>query len=216
MVRVKICGIRRLEDALLAARLGADGIGLLVGQRHPSADFIDAALAAQIARSLPPLVSSVLVSHLEEVPALCALIDQVQPQVLQIHSPMPAEAIRSLRCRYPQLKLIKALHPDGTDLGRQLGELEAVVDGWVADSCNPATGQVGGTGLVHDWALSAQLVATAQRPVLLAGGLTPANVRKAIRKVQPWGVDVNSGVKGSDGFKDPQRLRLFLEQARQL
>ena len=89
-----------------------------------------------------------------------------------------------------------------------------LVDGFVADSCNPATGQVGGTGLTHDWRISAELVERSAKPLWLAGGLTPDNVAAAIEQVKPWGVDVNSGVKGPDGFKHPQRLQAFIQAAK--
>ncbi len=88
------------------------------------------------------------------------------------------------------------------------------MDGFVADSCNPAKGQVGGTGLTHDWRISAELVERSAKPLWLAGGLTPNNVAAAIEQVKPWGVDVNSGVKGPDGFKHPQRPQAFIQAAK--
>ncbi len=80
----------------------------------------------------------------------------------------------------------------------------------VADSANPRTGQVGGTGLVHDWRLSARVRESAGVPLILAGGLHAGNVAEAIARVRPWAVDVNSGVKGPEGYKDPERVRRFL------
>jgi phosphoribosylanthranilate isomerase len=73
---------------------------------------------------------------------------------------------------------------------------------------------VGGTGLTHDWEISAQIVKHVSTPVILAGGLTPENVRGAIGQVQPWAVDVNSGVRNSDGSKDPHRIRAFIREAK--
>jgi phosphoribosylanthranilate isomerase len=214
LMRVKVCGIRRLADGLLAAQLGADAIGVLVGQSHPSGDFITAGAAASILRALPPFVSGVLVSHWSDPTALLALITRVRPAALQLHSGIPVEAVRQLRQARPELTLLKAVH---INQGNPLETLTAygdLVDGFVADSCNPATGQVGGTGLTHDWAITAELVQRQGTPVLLAGGLTPANVADAIRRVRPYGVDVNSGVKGADGFKDGALLEQFIQRAK--
>lgn len=213
-MRVKICGIRRLEDGLLAARLGADAIGVLVGQSHPSADFIAPEQAGAILRGLPPLVSGVLVSHWSDPSDLLALIEIVQPAVLQLHSPISPDAVQALRAARPGLTLLKAMHVNQGDPLQEALPMAPLLDGFVADSCNPASGQVGGTGLSHDWSLTARLVRQLPKPLLLAGGLTPANVAAAIAVVQPWGVDVNSGVKGAAGFKDAALLEAFIRQAK--
>jgi phosphoribosylanthranilate isomerase len=213
-VCVKICGVRRPEDARLAVELGADAIGVLVGQSHPSGDFIQPSSAAAILQSLPKQVCGVLVSHLENPIALLELIEVIRPGALQIHSPMEPDAVQQLRRARPDLLLHKAVH---SNIGNPLETIQLygdLVDGFVADSCNPATGQVGGTGLTHDWRISAELVERSAKHLWLAGGLTPDNVAAAIEQVKPWGVDVNSGVKGPDGFKHPQRLQAFIQAAK--
>jgi phosphoribosylanthranilate isomerase len=213
-VCVKICGVRRPEDARIAVELGADAVGVLVGQSHPSGDFIQPSSAAAILQELPKQVCGVLVSHLENPIALLELIDLIRPVALQIHSPMEPDAVQQLRRARPDLLLHKAVH---SNIGNPLETIQLygdLVDGFVADSCNPATGQVGGTGLTHDWRISAELVERSAKPLWLAGGLTPDNVAAAIEQVKPWGVDVNSGVKGPDGFKHPQRLQAFIQAAK--
>jgi phosphoribosylanthranilate isomerase len=213
-VRVKICGVRRPEDARLALELGADAVGVLVGQSHPSSDFIQPARAAAILRELPRHVCGVLVSHLEHPLALLELIDRIRPGALQIHSGMQPEAVQQIRRARPELLLSKAVH---CNIGNPLETIQRyshLVDGFVADSCNPATGQMGGTGVTHDWSISADLMKQTPVPLWLAGGLTPDNVAAAIQEVNPWGVDVNSGVKGPDGFKHPQRLQAFIQAAK--
>ena len=213
-MRVKICGIRRPDDALAAAQLGADAVGVLVGQLHPSAHFVSTADARAILSTLPPFVSGVLVSHLSEPSALLALINQVRPAAVQIHSPMAVDAVAQVRRLHPGLTLIKAVHCDQADPVALVERYAAVVDGVVADSSNPSTGQVGGTGLTHDWNQTARLVQQSSTPVLLAGGLNPDNVRQAIARVNPWGVDVNSGVKGTDGFQCLKRMAEFIALAK--
>jgi phosphoribosylanthranilate isomerase len=213
-VCVKICGVRRPEDARVAVELGADAVGVLVGQSHPSGDFIQPSSAAAILQSLPKQVCGVLVSHLENPIALLELIEVIRPGALQIHSPMEPDGVQQLRRARPDLLLHKAVH---SNIGNPLETIQLygdLVDGFVADSCNPATGQVGGTGLTHDWRISAELVKRSAKPLWLAGGLTPDNVAAAIEQVKPWGVDVNSGVKGPGGFKHPQRLQAFIQAAK--
>jgi phosphoribosylanthranilate isomerase len=214
MVRIKICGIRRGSDALLAAKLGADAIGVLVGKAHPSSDFIHPEQAADILKELPPFVSGVLVSHLPEARALIHLIQRVRPQAVQLHSEIPPEEVKQLRRALPGLTVLKAVHIDGRNPLTAVAPYSGLVDGVVADSLNPHTGQVGGTGLIHDWSVTAELVERSAIPVLLAGGLSDRNVAAAIHRVQPYGVDVNSGVKAADGFKDPLLVERFIQAVR--
>ena len=213
-MRIKICGIRTPEDGLAAAQLGADAIGVLVGQAHPSPDFISAAAARRILQGLPPLVSGVLVSHVSDPALLSALIQEVRPAAVQIHSPMAVDDVAQVRRNHPGLTLLKAVHIHHEPPLAFVHRYAAVVDGVVADSCNPDSGQVGGTGLTHDWQHSAALVKQSSVPLLLAGGLNADNVAAAIAQVQPWGVDVNSGVKTADGRQCRERMAQFITAVR--
>jgi phosphoribosylanthranilate isomerase len=210
MVRVKICGIRSVAEARLAERLGADAVGVLVGQMHASADFIEPAEAGRIARSVPPFVSTVLVTHVEEVQELVRLAETVACQVVQLHSDLGPVALGELRRRLAPRKIIGKVSVEDDTAVARAREIAPFVDAIVLDSRDRATGRVGGTGHVHDWSLSARIVAASSVPIILAGGLTPENVAEAIRVVRPWGVDVNSGVKAADGRKDEERVRRFI------
>lgn len=214
MPRVKICGIRRLSDALLAAACGADAVGVLVGQRYPSSDFITAEQAAAIFAGLPPFVQGVLVSHLEDPCALITLVEQTGAGVVQVHGAMTTEGLRQLRHGCQGVRILKTIHIRGGESLSLATTIAPLVDGLLADSVNPRTGQVGGTGLVHDWRVTARLRTELAVPLILAGGLTAQNVSHAIAQVRPYAVDVNSGVKGPDGYKDPARLREFMEAVR--
>jgi phosphoribosylanthranilate isomerase len=213
MVRVKICGITSPAEAGLAERLGAHAIGLLVGQAHASPDFVEPEVADVIARGVPPFVAAVLVTHVDDPDALVRLASAVPCPVLQLHSDLAGATLRQLRPRLAPRKIIgKVSVEDATALDRAR-EIEPFVDAIVLDSRDRATDRVGGTGLVHDWSISARIVAAAAVPVILAGGLTPENVAAAVRAVQPWGVDVHSGVESSDGRKDESRMRRFMAAA---
>jgi len=212
---VKICGIRRHEDALIAAELGADAIGLLVGQGHNSPDFISAAVAREICHSLPPSVEAVLATHIPEVDEIERLLLQSGIKAVQLHSEITADSVANLRERFPDLKVLKSVHVISADSVADPEAFRTVVDGFVLDTINVATDQVGGTGKTHDWSISQKIVARyPEIPIILAGGLTSENVRSAIEYVHPFGVDVNSGTKGSDGFKDARKMREFILEAK--
>ncbi len=211
---VKICGIRRHEDALIAAELGADAIGLLVGQRHNSPDFISAAVAREISRTLPPSVEAVLVTHITEVDEIERLLRQSGITTIQLHSEITADSVANLRARFPDLKIFKSVHVISADSVADPEAFRKVVDGFVLDTINVATDQVGGTGKTHDWSISQKIVTRYPEIPIILAGLNSENVRSAIEYVHPFGVDVNSGTKGSDGFKDARKMREFILEAK--
>lgn len=214
MATVKICGVRRVEDALLAADAGADEIGLLVGQRHTSGDFIDVAKAAEIVAACAGRVTAVLVTHVSDPDEVHALARGVGVREIQVHSEMPRAGLARLKA-LGGYRLRKSWHVTGPESVGYGEAYRGVADAFLLDSMNAATGQVGGTGRAHDWNLSREIVGhCAGIPVILAGGLTPENVAAAVRQVRPAGVDVNSGTKGPDGFKDAARMRAFVRAAK--
>lgn len=213
-MRVKICGVKRIEDMRIAAAAGADAIGLLVGQRHPSGDFIAVERAAQIAAACPPFVTPVVVTHVEDVVEIHALASGAGVSTIQVHSDLAPEGMRALK-GLGRYRLLKAYHVTGPESLAYGEAYRGIADGFVLDSMNKATGQVGGTGLTHDWALSRAIMERyPDIPVILAGGLKPENVAAAVAQVRPYGVDVNSGTKGADGWKDKARCEAFVKEAR--
>ena len=215
-MHVKVCGIRREEDAVLAAELGADAIGLLVGRQHPSPDFISEQSAAGIARILPGKTKAVLVTHVPDVDEIERLLRETEIATVQLHSEILPDAVQELKARLPNLTVIKSVHVVSDESIEYPKPYLNLVDGFVLDSFNLATNQVGGTGLTHDWSLSQRIVSRySSARVWLAGGLYAGNVRTAIHAVKPFGVDVNSGTKASDGFKDARKVRDFIIEAKQ-
>jgi phosphoribosylanthranilate isomerase len=199
-VRVKICGVTRLEDALAAARLGADAVGFNFWPR--SKRFLPPPAAAAIVARLPPSVATFGVfvdpsrAELEEALALSGV------GVAQLHGDEAPELCLGLAV--PVVKAIRVR--EGRDLAR-LASYE--VRAFLLDA--PSAGY-GGSGETFDWGLAAE--AARELPVLLAGGLTPDNVADAVRAVRPLGVDVASGVESSPGVKDPARMELFVRRAK--
>jgi phosphoribosylanthranilate isomerase len=212
VIRVKICGIRRLDDALAAAEYGADELGFLVGQKHASPDFLDPTDAAAIVAKLPH-VDSVLVTHLAEPDDIVALAAEIGVTTIQLHGDTSPDQAATIKERLPHIKTYKAIHvidAQSIDTARQY----TLVDALVLDTLDISTDRVGGTGRTHDWAISRQIVEQLSIPVILAGGLTPDNVATAVRHVRPYGVDVNSGTKGPDGYKDHAKLKRFIDRAK--
>ena len=213
-MRIKICGITSLSEARLAEAEGAHALGLLVGRLHAAADFLEPEQARELALALSPFVVAVLVTHRQDPEEVVALAAQVPTAVAQLHSDLGPAELKDLRARLLPRKILGLVSVEDDSALDRAREIEPFVDGIVLDSRDRATDRVGGTGRVHDWSISARIVAASRVPIILAGGLTPDNVGAAIRTVQPWGVDVNSGVESADGRKDPLRVRRFMEAAR--
>ncbi len=214
MIRVKICGITSSAEARLAERNGVHAIGILVGRVHVAPDFVEPGVASAISLSLPPFVVSVLVTHLEEPQDLTGLANAVPCPVIQLHSDLSPSILRDLRTQLSPRKIIGKVTVENESAVDRAREIEPFVDAIVLDSRDRATNRVGGTGMVHDWSVSARIVSGSRVPIILAGGLTPENVAQAIMTVKPWGVDVNSGVETRDGRKDEERIRQFMAAVR--
>jgi phosphoribosylanthranilate isomerase len=213
MVRVKICGIRRLEDALVAVGHGADALGFLVGQLHSSPDFISPEAARSIIGKLPPFCTPVLVTHLEKPKGIIDIARTTGCTTVQLQGDVTVKDVDKIRRELPSLKVYKAVHVEGPGVLDTLNQWTNV-DALLLDTAVWELDQVGGTGKTHDWNLSAQAVKVTKLPIILAGGLTPDNVEPAIRLVRPYAVDVNSGTKDPKGYKDPEKVKRFIDAAR--
>jgi phosphoribosylanthranilate isomerase len=199
-VRVKICGVTRLEDALLAARLGADALGFNFWPRSPR--HLAPEAAAAIVRRLPPSVATfgVFVDPTRE--ELLAALAVSGIGVVQLHGDEPPALCATLG-----VPVVKALRVrDRHDLAR-IASYD--VRAFLLDS---ASAGYGGSGAAFDWDLAAGVAR--EVPVLLAGGLRPENVADAVRAVRPLGVDVASGVESAPGLKDAARMEAFIRRAK--
>jgi phosphoribosylanthranilate isomerase len=211
-MRVKICGIRRVEDGLAAVLAGADAVGCLVGLDYSTPDRVDPPTARAIFAALPPFVARVLVTHRTGLADVTALMRESGATVAQLHGDFPSVAISALREALPYATIVKSVHVTGEDTVAAALAAARVADAILLDT--KARGRIGGTGTTHDWSISAKIAAASPKPVILEGGLTPDNVADAVAVVRPFGVDVNSGTRGPDGWKDSTKIRAFIENAR--
>jgi phosphoribosylanthranilate isomerase len=214
LTRTKICGITCAPDLSAALNGGADAVGFLVGQKHPSRDFISVELAKGLLWLVPPFVTTVLVTHEDDVREILALATAIPAQVLQLHSNLGGSELKSTRERLAPRAIIGKITVEGDRCVERLLDIQPFVDAILLDSANRVTGQVGGTGLVHDWRTSAHLRTLSERPIILAGGLRPSNVGEAIAIVQPAAVDVNSGVEDEHAMKSPALISDFVAAVR--
>jgi phosphoribosylanthranilate isomerase len=214
---VKICGITRVEHGVAAAAAGADAIGVVFWPGTPRK--VTAEVAAAIAVALPPFVTLVGLFVDPEPAHVRAMLAAVPLGVLQFHGDEPPALCRAFG--RPYLKAIPVTREGGAAGLLEYADRYPDAAGLLFDA-PPANGLPGGTGLTFDWsALTVSMQQKLARPVVLSGGLSPANVAAAIRAVRPWAVDVSSGVEvlreggGTDkGNKDPSRIAAFIEEVR--
>jgi len=200
--RIKCCGMTRVEDARLAAELGADAIGVVITAR--SKRCVDLAQARAIVAAMPPFVTTVALLMDDSAETVRAVIEQVQPDLLQFHG-AESDAWCAQFGR-PYLKAI-AMGEGAAALSRLREHPHAA--GLLLDG--HGLGEPGGSGQAFDWSL---MPAELAQPLLLAGGLHAGNVGEAIRTARPWAVDVASGIESAPGIKDGERMVAFIAAVR--
>lgn len=200
--RVKICGITRVADARHAAAMGADSIGLVFHQPSPRVVGLEQALLIRAA--LPPFVSSTALFLDDSEDWITEVVHRLRPDYLQFHGSESAEFCSAWGI--PYLKTI-AMGSSEEPLGCARAHAEAA--GFLFDS--NAAGRLGGSGDTFDWS---EIPASFERPLVLAGGLNPSNVAAAITRVQPWGVDVSSGVEAARGIKNSDLINQFFREVK--
>jgi len=201
MTKVKICGLMNLEDAMIAAESGADALGFVLYSKSPRC--IKPKAVKEIVRQLPPYLTTVGVFANANVDEIVDVMDECGLDLAQLQG----DELPSL-CERLGSKAIKAIRVK--DLNSLTSMKSYSVRAFVLDTYRPEN--FGGTGKQFDWDLAVE--AKQYGRVILAGGLNPENVREAIQKVRPYGVDVSSGVECRIGKKDPEKVRQFTRMAK--
>lgn len=213
-VRVKICCISSIEEATMAVHLGADALGL-VSHMPSGPGVIDEDLIREIAQSVPPPVATFLLTSHRDTDAIIDQQRRCRTNTIQLVDALPPGSHARLRKALPGVALVQVIHVRDQRAIEEALAVQDDVDAILLDSGNPelAVKELGGTGRVHNWAISRALIDAVSRPVFLAGGLRPDNVGQAIAAVDPFGLDLCSGVR-SDGALDPDKLAAFLGAVR--
>jgi phosphoribosylanthranilate isomerase len=201
-IAVKICGITRVEDALMVARAGANAIGLIFAAGSPRR--VSDPVAADVVSALPPFITPVALFVDQAASEIERVLIKVRPQLLQFHGDEPPEFCASFGLPYIKVARMKA----GMDL-LQYARQYRTAKGLLLDAF--VEGSHGGTGSAFDWAL---IPREFPLPLILAGGLNPGNVGEAVRRVRPWAVDVSSGVEAAKGIKDAAKVAAFIRGVR--
>jgi phosphoribosylanthranilate isomerase len=211
MPKVKICCISSQKEAGMAIQAGADALGL-VAEMPSGPGVISDDLIREIALNAPPPIATFLLSSLTQVARLIDHQRKVGTNTLQIVDTLTEGTYAELRTGLPGINLVQVIHVIDEKSVEEALSIAPMVDALLLDSGNPnlAVKELGGTGRVHNWALSRQIVEQCGRAVFLAGGLKPENVKAAIDAVQPWGLDLCSGVR-TEGKLDPWKLEAFFK-----
>ena len=211
--RVKVCCISSRAEAQLAVRAGASALGL-VGRMPSGPGVIPDELIAAIASDVPPPIATFLLTSELTVDAIVAHHGRALTSAIQIVDRIREGDLPDLRRHLPGIKLVQVIHiADETSIEEALSVADDV-DALLLDSGRPGlpVKELGGTGRTHDWEISRRIREVVHRPIFLAGGLRPDNVREAVMQVRPFGVDVCSGVR-TDGALDPIKLEAFIRAA---
>jgi len=203
MVRVKICGITTPEDARVAVEAGADALGFVFYDKSPRC--VSPLLAAKIIASLPPFVQAVGLFVNEETEKINWTADFCGLDIVQLHGDEEPEECGEVNRRVVKAFRVQNIH--SIEPLKKYAVAGYLLDAWCPDC-------YGGTGKTFNWEMAA--AARQYGPIILAGGLSPENVAEAVRTVQPYAVDVSSGVESVPGKKDPEKVKEFIKRAKGL
>jgi phosphoribosylanthranilate isomerase len=209
--KVKICCISSPEEAQMAINYGASALGLVA--RMPSGPgIIDDALIAKIAKLVPPPIATFLLTSETKSEEIIKHYQLVHTTTIQIVDALEDLQYANIKDQLPHIKLVQVIHVINEKSVHEAIEISEHVDALLLDSGNPnlAIKELGGTGRVHNWELSRKIRENIKIPLFLAGGLNPGNVKEAIDAVQPFGLDLCSGVR-TNGKLDESKLEAFFE-----
>jgi phosphoribosylanthranilate isomerase len=216
MPRIKICCIGSVAEAQLAVAHGASALGL-VSEMPSGPGVIPDDLISAIAATVPKFIGTFLLTSRTESVSIIEHIRRCGTNTVQLVDAVGDSIYQDLRRELPDIRIVQAVHVTGDAAIDEAKRISSLVDAVLLDSGNPTleVKELGGTGRTHDWNRSRRIVESVKCPVFLAGGLTPGNILEAVRQVQPYGVDLCSGVR-SEGRLDPVKLTDFFAAIRRL
>lgn len=216
MTRIKICCIQNIQEAQLAIKYGANLIGL-VSEMPSGPGVIGEETIAEIANAVPPGVTATLLTSRTDADSIIEQQRRTGVSAIQLVDRISPPERKKLRQALHGIKRIQVVHVTDEAAAREAEEIVAEVDAILLDSGSPTAAQktLGGTGQVHDWTISRQIVAAVNVPVFLAGGLHAGNIAEAITRVRPFGVDVCGGVR-TNGRLDENKLKVFILAVREI
>ncbi len=212
---IQIAGVVDLEEALMLVDQGAEYIGFPLRLKDGREDISEED-ARLIIGKIKPKSKPVLITYLEKAKEISDFCKYLNVDIIQLHGEIELEEARNLKKLSPNLQIIKSLivkENNIEELSHDINIFSQYADLFITDTYDPQTGRTGATGKTHDWEISSKIVELSPKPVILAGGLNPNNVREAILKVKPAGVDSHTGVQSPDGKKSLRIVREFVTEA---
>jgi len=215
-LRVKICCIQNQTEAELALKYEADAIGL-VSHMPSGPGVITEEQIARIASNAPPTVGTFLLTCNQDAFEIIAQQKRCRTNTIQFVDQLDSDTYNHIRGALPGISIIQVIHVNGQKSLAEAKNIAPSVDALLLDSGHPdaKVKELGGTGRTHDWRMSRKIVKSVDIPVFLAGGLTPENVKNAVKKVNPFGIDVCTGVR-SNGHLDEEKLAKFISAIRDI
>lgn len=207
-IRIKVCGITSVYDARMVSSFPIHAIGLNFVKRSPRR--INIKTAKEIIDRLPPLVRPVLIFEDEKISKVMYLCDSLSINVVQLHGTEPVSYCKDLKKFNKSLKIIKAFPTKEASVS-QLNAYKRSCDCFLLDSFDRKH-FMGGIGKPSDWTIAQEIVSKSRLPVILAGGLNPYNIHSAVKRVKPYGIDINSGIESRIGKKDRSMMERLFEE----
>lgn len=212
---IQIAGVIDKAEAEMLTAAGVDYLGFPLRLPVNKEDTTEEE-AAEIIKSISPPHKAVLITYLNKADEIAGFCSKLNVNIVQLHGVISKRELLKTKSLRPDLIIFKSLvvaENNFEELVMTVSLLSPWVDAFITDTFDPATGAEGATGKTHDWSISRKLVELSPKPVIIAGGLNPSNVKKAIMEIRPAGVDVHTGVEGMDGRKDKELVKRFVEEA---
>lgn len=214
---IQIAGILDKEEAQLLMELGTDYLGFPLRLPVNKEDTTEEE-AAEIIKTITPPHQPVLITYLNKAEEIIAFCNKLNVKIIQLHGDISFDELVRTKTLCPELSIIKSLVVAGDNYDKLVNMVEIFspyVDAYITDTFDPVTGAEGATGKTHDWSISRKLVELSPKPVIIAGGLNPSNVKKAILEIKPAGVDVHTGIEQPDGRKSPALTKAFIDESKE-
>jgi phosphoribosylanthranilate isomerase len=213
---IQIAGVIDTAEAKMLMDFVVDYLGFPL--RLPvNKDDLSEEEAIKVIEEIKPPHKSVLITYLDNCEEIIEFCNKLNVYVVQLHGKISPDELKKIKIKRPDIEIIKSLvvHGDNyKDLENLVEVLSPSVDFFITDTFDPVTRASGATGKTHDWEISKKLVSLSPKPVILAGGLNPLNVRKAILEIKPAGIDVHTGVEAPNGRKDYNLVNSFVFEAK--
>ena len=214
---IQIAGVIDKEEANLLMKLGVDYLGFPLRLPVNKEDLTEDE-AVEVIKTITPPHQSVLITYLNKADEIISFCDKLNVKIVQLHGDISFDELVRTKTLRPDLEIIKSLVVASDNYDKLVEIVETFspwVDAFITDTFDPVTGAEGATGKTHDWSISKKLVELSPKPVIIAGGLNPKNVKQVILEIKPAGVDVHTGVELPNGRKSAELVKAFVREAKE-